>query len=371
MKRKVFYIISVIAVLFISVMISGKLISSKPAPKFNNRAESLLNVKATKAENAQFNSNIKYRGRISSYENISLSAEVSGKIIQGDIPFKTGQSFKKNDLLIRIYNEDVLAALKSGRSNFLRTISSILPDINIDYNSEYQKWKSFFNEIKVDKNLPELPEIKSEQEQIFLASKGVLTEFYSLKQQEINLKKYAIYAPFNGSFKTVNREIGSVASMGAELASLIRTDKLEITVPVLPNDAKFIEVGNKVQLIGTNSTAIGTVSRIANFVDASTQSINIYIDYYPALNNTFFTGEFIDVEFKISKKITGIKIPREALLDNSQIYIIQNGELTLKSITIERMLDDYIIISGIDNGETVVMESLADVSEGTKVVSRN
>jgi len=370
MKTKFLYTIAAIALLVISLFITSKLIMSKPVTKANKQSENLLNVKAGTATNADYDSNVKYRGRISSYENVSLSAEVSGKIMQGDVPFKTGQAFKENDLLIQIYNEDVKASLMSGKSNFLRTISNILPDINFDFPDEYDKWKSFFANINIEKNLPKLPETKTEKEQIFLASKGVLTEYYSLRQKEINLKKYSIYAAFNGSFKTVSREIGSVANMSAELASVIRTDKLEVIVPVLPEDAKFIQVGNQVQLIGSCTSETGKVSRIADFVDASTQSINIYIDYMPSSKNSFFTGEFIDVEFKISKKTSGIKIPREALLDNNQVYVIQNEQLKLKSIEIERILDDHIIISGIKDGETIVMESLADVSEGTKVITR-
>jgi len=370
MKSKVLYTIAAITVILFSVIVTGKLIMSKPVTRTNEHSENLLNVKAETVKNSNYDSNVKYRGRISSYENISLSAEVSGKIMQGDVPFKTGQAFNENDLLIQIYNEDVKTALMSGKSNFLRTISAILPDMNIDFPDEYAKWKEFFSQVKVDKNLPKLPETKTEQEQIFLASKGVLTEYYSLRQQEINLKKYTIYAPFDGSFKKVSREIGSVASMGAELASIIRTDKLEIIVPVLPEDAKWIKVNNQVNLIGNHETKTGHVSRIADFVDASTQSINVYIDYYPNGKNAFVTGEFIDVEFNISKMITGIKIPRESLLENNQVYTIKNQTLTLQTINIERMLDDYIIISGIKDGETIVMESLANVSEGTKVITR-
>ncbi len=371
MRSKILYTVVGITILILSVFITGKLIMNKPVPKKSDQAQSLLNVKAKLAENTNYDSNVKYRGRISSYENISLSTEVTGKIIQGDVPFKTGQDFKTNDLLIQIYNEDVKAALMSGKSSFMRTLSAILPDISIDFPEEYNKWKEFFSLVRVDKDLPELPETKTEQEQIFLASKGVLTEYYGLCQQEINLKKYAIYAPFNGSFKNVSREIGAVASMGAELASIIRTDKLEVIVPVLPEDAKWIKPGNPVNLIGINETKTGKISRIADFVDASTQSVNIYIDYYPNGDNSFLEGEFIDVEFKISKKVTGIMIPREALLNNNQVYIIDDGVLKLIPVKVERSLDDHFIISGISDSEIIVIESLADVKEGTKVVIRN
>ncbi len=370
MKTRIFYTIAAVVIILLSIVITGRLIMSKPVPQKNEQAKNLLNVKAQKAENQDYDSNIKYRGRISSYENISLSAEVNGKIMQGDVPFKTGQNFNENDLLIRIYNDDVKASLMSGKSSFLRTISGILPDINIDFPDEYEKWRSFFNSVKVDSSLPKLPEINSEQEQIFLASQGVLTEYYSLRQQEINLEKYTVYAPFDGSFKTVNREIGAVASMGVELANIIRTDKLEVIVPVLPEDAKWINVNTPVKLIGINKTETGKVSRIADFVDQSTQSINIYIDYYPNSKNSFLEGEFIDAEFSISKNITGIKIPREAVNSENKVFVIQEEKLESKVVKIERALEDHFIISGIHNGEILVTESLADVSEGTEVKAR-
>lgn len=370
MKTKILYTFAAIAVILLSIFISGKMIMSKPVPQSNEQVANYLNVKAEKAENSDYNSNIKYRGRISSYENVSLSAEVSGKIIQGDIPFKAGQKFNKSDVLVRIYNDDIKAAMMSGKSSFMRTLSSILPDINYDFPDEYEKWKDFFNNIQVDKNLPELPKTKSDQEQIFLASQGVLTEYYSLRQQEINLQKYTIYAPFNGSLKSVSKEIGAVTNMGAELASIIRTDKLEVTVPVLPEDAKWVKIGDPVNLIGISKVKPGKVSRIADFVDPSTQSINIYIDYYPNSDNSFLEGEYIDVKFEISKNVKGIKIPREALLNNNQVYIIVDETLAKKSVQIERSLDDYYIISGINNDELVVVESLADVTEGTRVIAR-
>lgn len=371
MKSKIIYTITAIGILIISVFITVKLIKSKPVPRANEQTQNLLNVKATIAKNTNFDSNVKYRGRISSYENISLSAEVSGKIMQGNVHFKAGQEFKKNDLLIQIYNEDIKASLMSAKSSFMRTLSAILPDIRIDFPEEYDKWKDFFSLVNVDKKLPVLPETKTEKEQIFLASKGVLTEYYLLRQREINIKKYTIYAPFNGSFKSISREIGAIANMGAELASIIRTDKLEVIVPVLPVDVKWIKSGDQVNLIGTNNIKSGKVSRISNFVDASTQSINVYVDYYPNGDNSLLIGEFVDVEFNISKKVIGIMIPREALLNNNQVYIIHNKMLKSKSVQIERSLNDSFIISGIIDGETVVIESLADVSEGTKVNVRN
>ena len=69
----------------------------------------------------------------------------NGKILQGDVPFKEGQNFSKGDVLIKIYNNDAEASIKASRSNFLRTLSLILPDMMVDYPDSYPAWKDFFN----------------------------------------------------------------------------------------------------------------------------------------------------------------------------------------------------------------------------------
>jgi len=69
----------------------------------------------------------------------------------------------------------------------------------------------------------------------------------------------------------------------------------------------------------------------------------------------------------IDKQVKGIKIPREVLINGEKVYVIKNSRLRLHKVTTERKLNDYVIISGLDDGMLVVTESLVDVSEGDKV----
>lgn len=370
MKKRILYALAAVVILIISVMGAGKIIQGKEAPKKGMTGESVLSVKSSIVEYEDYEVSSTYRGRISAYENISLSAEVSGKILQGDVRLKTGETFRKGQLLINIYNEDVEASMKSLKSNFLRTVSSVLPDMSVDFSSEYDKWNSFFQSISVDENLPELPKINSDKEKIYLASKGLLTEYYSICQQEINLTKYKIYAPFNGSFKTVNKEQGSVASMGAELANIVRTDILEVSVPVMPEDAHKIKTGDEVELSKNGVTEYGKVTRVANLIDASTQSVNVYVSYMPGSDASFYYGEFVDASFTFSSSVNGVRLPREAVFDGGKVYLVENDLLKIQEVNVLETEDDYCIVEGLDEGVTLVVENLADVKEGMKVRSR-
>ncbi len=370
MKKKIVFGLLSILVISVAIGFSAYLISAKPAPDMDNKMINMMYVKAEKVNITTTESDMVYRGRMTAFDNVSLAAEVTGRIMQGDVRFKAGESFKKGEVIINIYDEDIRASLKSGKSSLLQTVSKILPDIRVDYSEQYEKWMSFFLDIDPEKSLPELPDITSDKERVFMASNNVLTSYYNLEQQEINLKRYTIKAPFSGYFKTVNKEIGAVASPGAELATIIRSDKLEIIVPVFPDDLKWIGKGDQVKITdnyGRLQTA--TVSRISGFVDETTQSVNVYLTYYPNGQGSLLEGEYVDVSFK-GVEVSGFAMPREAIIENSYVYELTDNQLQKQQITIERQLDDEVIISGLDPDIVIVTESLASINPTVKYMAR-
>jgi len=370
MKNKIIYGLLSLVILAMAFIVSGFLIQSKAEPKVDHAKQNTMYVKTAKVLLEETESNMTYRGRVAAYDQISLAAEVSGKIMQGDVRFKTGESFKKNDVILYIYKEDMEAALKSGKSSFLQTLSKILPDIHVDYKDEYEKWNAFFQSVDPEKALPALPEINSNKEKVFLASNNVLASYYSLEQQEIKLSRYQIIAPFDGMFKSVNKEIGAVASPGAELASIIRSDKLEIIVPVFPADLKWIEKGKQVEVSDYKEMAqIAKVSRISQFVEEATQSVNVYLTYEVQKGISLLEGEFVDVVFD-GVKITGFEIPREALVDGTNVYLLHEQKLVKTPVSILRQLDDSYIISGLDSSQNIVMESLASIDDHMTYLAR-
>lgn len=368
--KKILFTISGIALIVLAFLVSSFLIKSKPAPKKDNKTHNITYVKAQAAKSTTSQSDMSYRGRISAYDNVALAAEVSGKILKGDVRFKTGESFRKGQVLVRIYNDDMQASLKSGKSNLLQTLSKILPDIRIDFKNEFEKWNAFFSAIDPSKPLPELPKMNSDKEKVFMAANNVLSSYYSLQQQEINLKRYTIYAPFNGSFREVKKEIGAVASPGAELATIVHSNLLEIVVPVFPADLKWLKKGDRVTLKGNqDEVATAVVSRISDFIDESMQSVNVYLTYQVTGNAHFLLGEYVDVEFT-GTELTGFEIPREALLNNNEVYQLKNGKLHKVQVNILRQLNDSFIISGLSENDIIVTESLASINPVTEYKAR-
>lgn len=369
MKTKLLYGILSVIVIALAVSLTGFLIESKAEPVVKKTEAKKIYVKTKKAVEQEVSTTMTYRGRVEAYDEVALAAEVTGRIMQGDVRFKTGQSFRKGDVLLYIYDEDVRAAMKSGKSSFLQILSQILPDIKVDYPDEYNKWYQFFQAVDPEKSLPALPAILSDKEKVFLAANNVLTNYYSLQQQEINLERYKIVAPFNGSFKQVNKEIGAVSSPGGELATLIRSDKQEVVVPVFPKDLNWIEEGSLVMMSDNQGEQVETVvGRISSYVDENTQSVNVYLTYNNNRSVKFLQGEYVDVYFN-DITLQGIEIPREALVDQKYVYVLVGNTLQQEPVEVVRQLEDSYIITGMDASKNVVVESVTAVNSNVNYKS--
>ena len=173
------------------------LVSQKPEPY---RRQAVIAKRYVKAEEIKYStivSPVSAPGRVSSISEIDVIAEASGKILVSNIPLKKGASFSKGDLLFTIYPDEAKLNLKSKKSQFLNSIANLLPDIKIDYEEYYGSFKNFFNSINVSKPLPNFPEFKNEKLQIFLASRNVLSDYYGILRDELQLSRHSIVAHFN------------------------------------------------------------------------------------------------------------------------------------------------------------------------------
>ena len=368
-KRNLIIIGSVLLILIISVMISGVFTKMKKEPEKKLPEQIKRYVKAIPVKYKTFHSELKATGRVSTQNYIDLSAEVRGKILPGQIPLKKGQSFRKGQLLLKVYDKEAKLALKAHKSRFLNSLANILPDFKIDFKNSYNDWNTFFNSIDIEKDIPELPKIKSDKEKIYLAGRNILSDWYSIKSEEIVLKKYYIYAPFNGAFTEVYAERGAIASPGVRIARLIRTDKLELEVPVEASNIHFLKTGQKVKIISSDKNEIftGHILRISDFVDPKTQSVPIFIDISGRKNKRVYQGEYMTAVFSNITLENVFEIPREAVFNQNQVFTIKDGKLKKKTIIIQKLNEETLFFNEIPEGSIVVTEALINAVENMDV----
>ncbi len=368
-KRKFIIIGSVILIIVLSFVLAGVFSKMKKEPEKKIPEKIKRYVKAEPVVYKNFSSELTATGRVASQNYIDLSSEVRGKILPGQVRLKKGQSFRKGQLLLRIYDKEAKLALQAHKSRFLNSLANILPDFKIDFKNSYNDWNKFFNSIDLQKDIPELPKIKSDKEKIYLAGRNILSDWYSIKSEEIVLKKYYIYAPFNGAFTEVYAEPGAVASPGARIAKMIRTDKLELEVPVEVGNIHFLKTGQNVKIISSDKNEIftGKILRISDFVDAKTQSVPVFIDISARKNKRVYQGEYMTAVFSNINLENVFEIPREAVFNQNQVFIVENNKLKKKTINVKKLNNETVFFNGLPEGTVIVNESLINAAENTDV----
>jgi len=368
-RKITFIIVALIILLGGSAALSWLFVSMKPEPPRRPDSDAKRFVKAVEVVYSEVTSPLIREGRVVSGNDVLLVSEAAGKIEAGEVPLKKGTSFKKGQLLATIYKDEAELALKARKSGFLNSLTNILPDLKVDYPKYYQTYLDFFNRVQLDKKLPELPEPKDEKLKIFLASRNILSEYFGILQDEKNLERRSLIAPFDGTFTQVNFEVGAYVNPGGQIARMIRTDVLEIEVPVENGNSKWIRIGDHVNVFSSydKDTLRGSVVRKAEFVDPSTQARSIFVRVQNFGPDDLLAGQYKVVEFP-GQRIDGVmEIPRSAVFNSNEVFTVVDGRLKKAEINIQKMNETTLLFNGLDDGTNVVTEALINVKENLPV----
>lgn len=369
MRRNLIIGLIVVVLLGSGFVLMNYFAGKKTLPPERKPLESINYVKTEKVIYQDIPTEVVAYGRVASSQPVDLIAEVSGKLLPGQVVMKEGEKFKQGQLICRVYDVEARLNLQARKSQFLNLIASILPDIKVDFNENFAAWQQYFEKIDIESELPELPEAMNIKEKTFLATKNILSEYYSIQSLQENLRKYKIYAPYNGSIVTVNSELGSVVNPGANIARIIRTDRLELVIPVEVEDIKWVQQGAEVMIDSEENESewTGRVIRKADYVDPNTQSINVYIAINNVNGSELYDGQYLRAIIPGEQVFSAMEIPRRIMVNEHQLYVLEDSTLKIKDINVHKVNQENIIISGLEEGTQIVVEAPTNAAENMKV----
>ena len=309
---------------------------------------------------------VKSSGRVVPGKIINISSEVQG-VLESGISLKKGSKFKKGDLLFKLRDTDIKLMLAAKKSAYLSLIAQNLPDIATDFSQEFDKWNNFFNGTNVDQPLDDFPSFNTTREKNFIISRNILAEYLSIKSDEFKLSKYFQFAPFTGSIVESYTDKGAIVNPGSPVIQIMRSDELEIEIPIPLKYMDNIKVGTKVNLFDNSKTFYGKIIRKGDFINANTQNVPVYVK--PDNATSIFYGMYLEAFLEFNDTEDVVRIPRKALFDNQKLYIINENDSTLKSISVDiRSSDDqFVYLSNIEDSVLYVSKPVINAKENTKV----
>ena len=367
--RRIVIVVSVLFILVVAYGLMRFLSAQKEAPPVRRSMEARRYVRVEQVHYEQIASEVSEKGRLAAIAEIDIVAEASGKIQPGEVALKKGSKFSKGDVLFEVYPDEAILSLKARKSQYQNTLAGIIPDLVIDFPETEEVFTAFFSSIDVDKALPPMPQIQDDKLKIFLASRNVISEYYSIQRDELQLKRRTVRAPFNGTYKEVYMEPGAYTNTGGRVARAIQTDRLEMEVALVRDEAAWIKLGDPVKVTSETRSLSweGTVIRKSQFVDENTQSQTIFLRIKAINNQTLLAGEYLKAIFPVRPIENAMEIPRNSVFNTNEVFVVRGGRLAKEMINVIKENERTLIFNGITEGDTIVLQQLINVSEGTLV----
>ena len=218
------------------------------------------------------------------------------------------------------------------------------------------------------------------------AEKAVAAQRSSVAAARANLARLqtvdddrSVKAPFAGVITERNVDVGALVSSGNTLLYRIaQTGMLRTYVNVPQSSVTAVHVGQAASLTLSDfpgRTFSGKVARAAGALDTSSRTMLVEVDV-PNADGALFPGSYADVELIGSRANPPLVVPAAALVfraDGAQLAVVRSDRTVhLQKVAVGRDYGDRLeILSGVDEGTTVVAVAGDVAREGAKVVPFN
>lgn len=323
-------------------------------------------VEVLKVKNEQAFYPVQLQGQLVAYDKIDIFSEVTGTLKGSDRPFKEGNYFTKGQVLLRLDDEEARLNLLSQKSNFLNAVTAIMPDLKVDYPDNFENWQAYLSGFELEEPLASLPEPASEQEKLFIASRNLLNQYYSIKSAEARLDKFKVYAPFSGVVTEALVNPGAVVRAGQKVGALMNNSRYELQATVPLSELDNLDVGRSVtlQAVELGGEWQGRVKRISDQVDPQTQSVTVFVEVSgKGLREGMYLKGTAD-----SRPITGVfELSEELLVNQKAVYMVRDTQLVLQEVELVKIKDTSAIVRGLTDGTLLLSRKMPAAYDGMKV----
>nr|WP_299170301.1 HlyD family efflux transporter periplasmic adaptor subunit [uncultured Allomuricauda sp.] len=305
-------------------------------------------------------------GNLKAKRRVELFSEVQGVFRSGSKLFRTGQEYGTGQTLIRIDANEYYASVQSAKSNLYNLLTSIMPDLRLDYQEVYPKWQAYLNSFDLNKTTPQLPAMDTEKEKFFISGRGIIGSYYNVKNLEQRLSKYTITAPFKGVLTDALVTEGTLIRVGQKLGEYINIGVYELEVSVSKTFGDFLKVGKQVELTNLDKSQkyTGKVTRVNGRVDQNSQTITVFIE---VSNADLKEGQYLEANLEAREETNAIEVDRSLLLENNQIFVVRDSVLDLIDVKPIYFTDKKVVLKDVQDNEVIVTKVMTGAYEGMLV----
>ncbi|MBN1884857.1 MAG: HlyD family efflux transporter periplasmic adaptor subunit [Candidatus Krumholzibacteriota bacterium] len=353
-------------IIVVGIVLATVLKSQRQPPQRRERPATAMRIEALAVDPGEVRTTLLLTGPLRALDRVDVYAEVSGLLVETPMRFLPGTYFRKGETLIRIddavYRNNVLAQ----KSSLLNTLTLLLPDLSIDFPESEPRWRDYLAGFVLDRPLAPLPEPGSETERYYIASRNIYTQFYTVKSMEATLDKYTINAPYDGIVTDAAINPGTLVRQGQMLGSFVSTAVYEMEAFADIDEVRLLETGMPVVLTTRDLPGefAGSISRINESIDASTQLIGVYVT---TTDGRLRDGLYMTARIESMPIAGAVRIPRSALVDDHTVWVARDSVLSRETVEVALLEDKHAIVRGLDGDLLVVDSPPEEIEEGMRI----
>ena len=309
---------------------------------------------------------------------IELKSEVGGRVISSEL--EIGKGVAKNDTLVQIDTGDVdleIERIKNEITASLRKVelgSTLRPEVlnakdTLD-NLERQTQAGAYPVVEFEKQKRLYQQLQQRMELDEVNNRLTLANFEnSLKAKEREKTKMTIVAPSDGVVTAVTTRIGDLIGSNSPIATVMAVGRT-IEAKISEENFAAIKLGQKasVRFLTFGADQYNAViSKILPAADPATQRYTVFLDVFLPEGRVLLPGLTGEVSIIISERPNAIIIPRRALIGD-YVYVVAGGKVEQRKVVKGYdSLNVVEIVSGLEQGERVVVEQQDRFREGDRV----
>lgn len=418
-----------------TVFLAKYLLATGPKAKKKPFVKKLSIVEIMTLKKSNYSVTIKASGIVRAGTQTNLVAEVSGRITKISDTFLEGNYFKKNQILLNIDNanyKNSLAIAESDVTSSHASLAQILEEEKSTQRSlrlsqknlslgqkEVQRIRSLWKKRLIARSVldaeeQKLNQLQQKQEDL----QGRLNSFKSrkhsveaktsatktrVKQEQLNLSKTMIKAPYSGRVFNKNVDVGQFVAKGGSLGKIYATDFVYVDLPLTlfkyellglaenfqnANQANQNKEKHFPEVLFTSPTVLNTakkkrsqwkgrIVRTSAALDEDSRQIKVIAK----IRKPFERGETNSVPIRVGQyldaKIKGRTFQQVYVLSpatvrqNKEILLLKNNKVHIVPVEVLWNSEKETVIRSDEKieGEALIITAMNQASEGMEVIT--
>lgn len=325
-------------------------------------------------------------GALAAYEQATLGVKVSGRVQQVNVdigsPVEKGQiiaQLERREYEVKLMQAEAFLAQARAKlglplggeddtvdplqTSLVREAAAVLQEARknrervlklskegVSSQSELETVEAAY-EVAVNRQRDAMEEVRNRQAQ--LAQRRA--EVAIAKQQ---LDETAIKAPFRGLVQERRANLGEYLSVGAPVATVVRSDILRLRLEVPERRAQLIKEGQPVRLTVTGDTNVyrGEIKRLSPMVNDLNRMLAVEADVPNP--GRLRPGFFAQADIVVNQNEPALTVPLDALVTFAgveKVLTLKEGKAAERPVSSGRRGKDWVeILTGLKPGEAVV-----------------